>query len=142
MNEKLITIACLYSVLLLFSRPEPGPDGQDRYVSGKLNLVDLAGSERQSKQQEHQEIGSKRLPRSICHYRHSETVYLHLLMGVVLIFRTAIQTYPTTSRLSGWKGKDTDDCYSKPCQFDNFVEETFEYVAIRKQAKISKISRL
>jgi hypothetical protein len=28
---------------------EPGPDGQDKYVSGKLNLVDLAGSERQNK---------------------------------------------------------------------------------------------
>ncbi|KAJ3305617.1 Kinesin-like protein kif3b [Kappamyces sp. JEL0829] len=28
---------------------EPGPDGEEKYVSGKLNLVDLAGSERQSK---------------------------------------------------------------------------------------------
>lgn len=28
---------------------EIGPDGEERYVSGKLNLVDLAGSERQSK---------------------------------------------------------------------------------------------
>lgn len=28
---------------------EMGPDGEERYVSGKLNLVDLAGSERQSK---------------------------------------------------------------------------------------------
>jgi hypothetical protein len=28
---------------------ELGMDGQDKYVSGKLNLVDLAGSERQSK---------------------------------------------------------------------------------------------
>ena len=28
---------------------EVGPDGEEHYVSGKLNLVDLAGSERQSK---------------------------------------------------------------------------------------------
>lgn len=28
---------------------DKGPDGEDRFVLGKLNLVDLAGSERQSK---------------------------------------------------------------------------------------------
>lgn len=28
---------------------EPGEDGEDRFVAGKLHLVDLAGSERQSK---------------------------------------------------------------------------------------------
>ncbi|EGF80786.1 hypothetical protein BATDEDRAFT_11069 [Batrachochytrium dendrobatidis JAM81] len=47
MNENSSRSHSIFSITIESS--EPGPDGQDRYVSGKLNLVDLAGSERQSK---------------------------------------------------------------------------------------------
>ena len=47
MNENSSRSHSIFTITIESS--EPGPDGQDRYVSGKLNLVDLAGSERQSK---------------------------------------------------------------------------------------------
>lgn len=47
MNENSSRSHSIFSITIESS--EPGPDGEDRYVSGKLNLVDLAGSERLSK---------------------------------------------------------------------------------------------
>ncbi|KAI8929336.1 P-loop containing nucleoside triphosphate hydrolase protein [Entophlyctis helioformis] len=47
MNENSSRSHSIFTITIESS--EPGPDGQDKYVSGKLNLVDLAGSERQSK---------------------------------------------------------------------------------------------
>ena len=44
MNENSSRSHSIFSVTVESS--EPGPDGEPRYVSGKLNLVDLAGSER------------------------------------------------------------------------------------------------
>ncbi|KAJ3273827.1 Kinesin-like protein kif3b [Terramyces sp. JEL0728] len=47
MNENSSRSHSIFTITIESS--EVGPDGQDKYVSGKLNLVDLAGSERQSK---------------------------------------------------------------------------------------------
>jgi hypothetical protein len=47
MNENSSRSHSIFTITIESS--EPGPDGADRYVSGKLNLVDLAGSERLSK---------------------------------------------------------------------------------------------
>lgn len=47
MNETSSRSHSIFSVTIESS--EPTPDGEDRFVAGKLNLVDLAGSERQSK---------------------------------------------------------------------------------------------
>lgn len=47
MNEQSSRSHSIFTITIESS--EPGPDGEDHYVVGKLNLVDLAGSERQSK---------------------------------------------------------------------------------------------
>ncbi|KAI8817604.1 P-loop containing nucleoside triphosphate hydrolase protein [Fimicolochytrium jonesii] len=47
MNENSSRSHSIFTVTVESS--EPGPDGKDRIVAGKLHLVDLAGSERQSK---------------------------------------------------------------------------------------------
>ncbi|KAJ3016653.1 Kinesin-like protein kif3b [Thoreauomyces humboldtii] len=47
MNENSSRSHSIFTITVESS--EPGPDGKDRIVAGKLHLVDLAGSERQSK---------------------------------------------------------------------------------------------
>ncbi|KAJ3038695.1 Kinesin-like protein kif3b, partial [Rhizophlyctis rosea] len=47
MNENSSRSHSIFTITVESS--EPGADGEDRFVAGKLNLVDLAGSERQSK---------------------------------------------------------------------------------------------
>lgn len=47
MNENSSRSHSIFTITIESS--EPGPDGEDRFVAGKLHLVDLAGSERQSK---------------------------------------------------------------------------------------------
>lgn len=47
MNENSSRSHSIFTITIESS--EIGADGEEKYVSGKLNLVDLAGSERQSK---------------------------------------------------------------------------------------------